>query len=152
MATIPVGRDHLVGQSDAAPLAAGRRRRRPSRAVYAELPHTRKEIAMTFKQYALMVAVGLLGLYTLVLLANHGALTVPNPERAALTGARALAHAELERLESVVPAGRVRDDGLWKTHLHVVETELASCVPTTTLIPVWNVLSPFPRARVIQSL
>jgi len=81
---------------------------------------------MTFKQYAVMVAVGFLGLYTVVLLAHQGALTVPHPERAALTGARAVAHAELERRESVVPAGRVRDDGLWKTHLHVVETELAS--------------------------
>jgi hypothetical protein len=85
-----------------------------------------EEITMTFKQYAVMVAVGCLGLYAVVLLAHQGALTVPNPERAALTGARAVAHAELERLESVVPAGRVRDDGLWKTHLHVVETELAS--------------------------
>jgi len=85
-----------------------------------------EEIAMTFKQYAVMVAVGFLGLYTVVLLAHQGALTVPHPERAALTGARAVAHAELERRESVVPAGRVRDDGLWKTHLHVVETELAS--------------------------
>jgi hypothetical protein len=85
-----------------------------------------EEITMTFKQYAVMVAVGCLGLYAVVLLAHQGALTVPNPERAALTGARAVAHAELERLESVVPAGRVRDGGLWKTHLHIVETELAS--------------------------
>ena len=29
-------------------------------------------------------------------------------------------------MESVVPAGRARDDGLWKAHLHLVETELAS--------------------------
>jgi hypothetical protein len=35
-------------------------------------------------------------------------------------------HADLERLENVVPAGRARDDGLWKAHLHLVETELAS--------------------------
>jgi hypothetical protein len=49
---------------------------------------------------------------------------VPNPERLALTGARAGVHAELERLENVSPAGRVRDDGLWKTHLRLVETEL----------------------------
>ena len=81
---------------------------------------------MTFKQYALMVAVGFLGLCTIGLLAHRGALTIPHPERAALTGARAVAHAELERLESVVPAGRARDNGLWKAHLHLVETELAS--------------------------
>src|SRR5688572_4728941 len=31
-----------------------------------------------------------------------------------------------ERMESVVPAGRIRDDGLWKAHLHLVETELAA--------------------------
>src|SRR5258707_12939740 len=85
-----------------------------------------EEIAMTFKQYALMVAVGCLGLCTIGLLAHRGTLTIPNPERAALTGARAVAHAELERLESVVPAGRVRDDGVWKAHLHLVETELAA--------------------------
>ena len=81
---------------------------------------------MTFKQYALMVAVGLLGLYTVGLLAHRGALIVPNPERAALTGARAVAHVELERRESVVPAGRARNDGLWQAHLRVVEAELAS--------------------------
>ena len=85
-----------------------------------------EEIAMTFKQYALMVAVGCLGLCTIGLLAHRGALTIPNPERAALTGARAVAHAELERLESVVPAGRARDDALWKAYLHLVDTELAS--------------------------
>ena len=81
---------------------------------------------MTFKQYALVVAVGFLGLCTVGLLSHRGALTVPNPERAALTGARALAHAELERVENVVPAGRARDDGLWKAHLNIVETALAS--------------------------
>jgi hypothetical protein len=85
-----------------------------------------EEIAMTLKQYAFMVAVGFFGLCTLGLLGHRGALTIPNPERAALTGSRAAAHAELERVESVVPAGRVRDDGLWKAHLHLVEAELAS--------------------------
>jgi hypothetical protein len=81
---------------------------------------------MTFKQYALMVAVGFLGLCTIGLLAHRGALTIPHPERAALTGARAVVHAELERVESVIPAGRVRDDGLWKAYLDLVETELAA--------------------------
>ena len=81
---------------------------------------------MTLKQYAVLVAVGFLGLCTVGLLAHRGALTVPNPERAALTGGRAGAHADLERVESVVPAGRARDDGLWKAHLHLVDTELAS--------------------------
>ena len=60
---------------------------------------------MTLKQCAVMVAVGFLGLYTVGLLAHRGALTVPNPERAALTGARAVVHAELER------AGKCRAGG-----------------------------------------
>ena len=80
---------------------------------------------MTFTQYTVVVA-AFLGLCAVGLLAHGGALTVPNSERRALTGARAVAHAELERVESVVPAGRVRDDGVWKAHLHIVETELAS--------------------------
>ncbi len=51
-------------------------------------------------------------------------LTVPGSDRAALRGARAAAHGELERLESVVPAGRAPDDGLWRPYLDVVEKEL----------------------------
>ena len=50
--------------------------------------------------------------------------TVPTSERAALSGARAAVHGELERLESVVPAGRARDDGAWRAHLDAVEKEL----------------------------
>lgn len=81
---------------------------------------------MTFKQYIVVVAVGFLGLCTVGLMAHRGVLTTPNPERAALTGARALAHVELERRESLVPAGRAQDDDRWKVHLHVVETQLAA--------------------------
>ncbi len=80
---------------------------------------------MTFKQYV-VAAAGFLGLCAVGLLAHSGALTLPNSEGTALTGARAVVHAELERLESVVPAARARDDGLWKAYLHIVETELAS--------------------------
>jgi len=80
---------------------------------------------MTSMQYV-VVAAGFLGLCAIGLLAHGGVLTIPHPEGAALTGARAVAHAELERLENVVPAGRARDDSVWKAHLHSVETELAS--------------------------
>ncbi len=34
-------------------------------------------------------------------------------------------HGELERLESVVPAGSIRDNGLWRAYLDLVEKELA---------------------------
>ncbi len=73
----------------------------------------------------LVLAGGLVGLCVIAL----GILTVvkadgPRPERSALTGARAAVHEELERLESVMPAGRSRDDGLWRTYLAVVEQEL----------------------------
>lgn len=57
-------------------------------------------------------------------LAHGGSLTVPGQGQAALRGARAAAHGELERLESFVPAGRTRDDGLWRAHLDVVQKEL----------------------------
>jgi hypothetical protein len=33
-------------------------------------------------------------------------------------------HAELERRDSLVPAGRATDDGLWRAHLNIVEKEL----------------------------
>ncbi len=75
----------------------------------------------------LVLAAGLLGLGAIAVgILTHGeSLTVPRPERAALRGARAAVHGELERLESVVPAGRTRDDGLWRAYLDVVEKELA---------------------------
>lgn len=80
---------------------------------------------MTFKQYVVMAAAFLL-LFAVGLLAHGGGLTAPHTERAALFGARALIHAELERIESSLPAGRAKDNGLWKAHLEAVETELAS--------------------------
>lgn len=74
----------------------------------------------------LVLAAGLVGLCVLAVatLAHRASLTVPGPERAALSGARAAVHAELERLESVVPAGQTRNDGRWRAHLAVVEKEL----------------------------
>ena len=74
----------------------------------------------------LVLAAGFLGVSAIAvgILAHGGSLTVPRPERAALRGARAAAHGELERLESVVPDGRTRDDGLWRAYLDVVEKEL----------------------------
>ena len=71
------------------------------------------------------VVAGLLGLCIVGILAYGGTLTVSNPERATLKGARAGVHGELERLESAVPAGRSPDDGLWNAYLHVVDKELA---------------------------
>jgi len=74
----------------------------------------------------LVLAGGLVGLCVIALgiLTRGEGLMVPRPERSALTGARAAVHEELERLESVMPAGRSRDDGLWRTYLAVVEQEL----------------------------
>jgi hypothetical protein len=85
-----------------------------------------EKIAMTSTRRHLVLAAGLLGLCAIAvgILAHRGSLTIPEPERTALSGARAAVHAELERLESVVPAGRTRDDGLWRAHLDVVEKEL----------------------------
>ncbi len=73
----------------------------------------------------LAVAAGLLGLSAVVGILTRGeSLMVPRPEEGALRGARAVVHGELERLESVVPAGRRRDDGLWHAYLGLVEKEL----------------------------
>ena len=81
---------------------------------------------MTLKRHLVVVA-GLLGLCAIAIgIVTHGGhLIVPNPERAALSGARAGVHGELERRETVVPAGRRQDDGVWTAHLRVVETQLA---------------------------
>jgi hypothetical protein len=74
----------------------------------------------------LVLAARLLGLCVIAvgILTHSRGLTVPRPERAALTGARATVHGELERLETFVPAGRTRDDGPWRAYLDVVEKEL----------------------------
>lgn len=74
----------------------------------------------------LVLTAGLLGLGAIAVgtLTHGGTLTVPRPERAALKGARAAVHEELERLESITPAGRTRDDRLWRAYLDVVEKEL----------------------------
>jgi hypothetical protein len=74
----------------------------------------------------LVLTAGLLGLGAIAVgtLTHGGNLTVPRPERAALKGARAAVHEELERLESITPAGRTRDDRPWRAYLDVVEKEL----------------------------
>ena len=73
----------------------------------------------------LVWAGGLLGLFAIVGILTHGgSLMVPGPEGRALRGGRAAVHSELERLESFVPAGRDRDDGLWRAYLDLVEKEL----------------------------
>ena len=68
-----------------------------------------------------LLGVGAIGFGTLT---HGGTLSVPGPDRAALRGARAAAHGELERLESVTPAWRTGDDRLWRAHLDVVGKEL----------------------------
>jgi hypothetical protein len=84
-----------------------------------------EKIGMTSMRH-LVLAAGLLGLCATAvgILTHRGSLTVPRPVRAALRGARAAVHGELERPESVVPAGRIRDDGLWRAYLDIVEKEL----------------------------
>ena len=79
---------------------------------------------MTFTQ-RLVLATGLLGVgaVTVGVLTQGGSAMVPGPARA-LRGARAAVHGELERLEGLVPAGRARDQNLWKAHLDAVTREL----------------------------
>jgi hypothetical protein len=83
-----------------------------------------EKIAMRSTRH-LVWAGGLLGLFAIVGILTHGgSLMVPGPEGRALRGGRAAVHSELERLESFVPAGRDRDDGLWRAYLDLVEKEL----------------------------
>jgi hypothetical protein len=83
-----------------------------------------EKIAMTFTRH--LVLAGLLGLSTIGLgILTHGGSLIVSGPGAALRGDRAAVHGELERLESVVPTGRTRDDGLWRAHLDIVEKELA---------------------------
>ena len=79
---------------------------------------------MTFNRFAMMAS--FLGACGVALLSQGGALTIASHDGAALSGPSAAAHAELEQLESAVPAGRTRNDQLWKAHLDLVETELAA--------------------------
>jgi hypothetical protein len=84
-----------------------------------------EKIAMTsMRQFVL--AAGLLGLCAIAveLLTHGGSLAVPKTERTALRGERAAVHGELERLESVVPAGRSRDNTVWRAYLDLVGKEL----------------------------
>src|SRR5258705_5307768 len=83
-----------------------------------------EEIAMRTKRHVAVVA-GLLGLCAIGIGTYGGRLIVPNAQHAALSGARAGVHGELERRETLVQAGRSQDDGVWAAHLRVVETELA---------------------------
>jgi len=78
---------------------------------------------MTSTRY-LALAAGALGLGAVAVVAHQGSLTVPRPERVALTGAPAAAHEELERLESVTPAAPTRDDDVWRAYLGLVDKEL----------------------------
>jgi hypothetical protein len=85
-----------------------------------------EDIAMIAKRHVAVVA-GVLGLGAIAVgIATHaGSLTIRDPQHAALRGARAGVHAELERLEAFVPGGRIQHDGLWAAQLQVLDTELA---------------------------
>jgi hypothetical protein len=67
-----------------------------------------------------VLAGGVLGVFAaavLGILSRDASLT-------ALRGARAAVHAEIERLEGLVPSGRPTDETLWRAHLDVVAKEL----------------------------
>ena len=73
----------------------------------------------------LVLLAGLIGLCAMgVAMVTAAGLTLPRPQRAVLRGARAAAHEEIERLETLVPAGRAADDSVWRVHLAVVDKEL----------------------------
>jgi hypothetical protein len=79
---------------------------------------------MTAQQYVVL-AMGFFGLCSVGLL-THGAVTIPSSDREALTGVRAMVHAELEQMESVVPAGLPHDDRRWSGYLHILDDQLAA--------------------------
>jgi hypothetical protein len=81
---------------------------------------------MRAKRHVAVVA-GFLGLCAIAvgIVTHAGCLTIRDPEHAALSGARAGVHGELERLEAFVPVGRIQNAGVWAAHLQVLDTELA---------------------------
>jgi hypothetical protein len=81
---------------------------------------------MKAKQHVAVVA-GFLGLCAIAIgfVTHAGSLTIRDPEHLALSGARAGVHEELERLEALVPVGRIENAGAWAAHLQVLDTELA---------------------------
>jgi len=78
----------------------------------------------TSTQY-LVLAAGLIGLGTAAVGALNRAesLKPPISEPSELGGVRAAMHEEMERLESVVPAGRTDNDGLWRGYLEDFERQ-----------------------------
>ena len=73
----------------------------------------------------LVLAAGLIGLGTAAVGALNRAesLKPPRSEPSELGGARAAMPEEIERLESVVPAGRTDNDGLWRGYLEDFERQ-----------------------------
>jgi hypothetical protein len=98
-----------------------------------------EDMAMTSTRY-LVLAAGLLGLAAgvVVLLTRGGNLVVPRSERTTLRGARAAVHEELERRDSVLPAGRTREDGLWRVYLDVVEKHLGHGGDVGAAVRAWH--------------
>ena len=73
----------------------------------------------------LVLAAGLIGLGTAAVGALNRAesLKPPGSEPSELGGTHAAMHGEIERLESVVPAGRTDNDGLWRGYLEDFERQ-----------------------------
>jgi len=73
----------------------------------------------------LVLAAGLIGLGTAAVGALNRAesLKPPGSEPSELGGTHAAIHGEIERLESVVPAGRTDNDGLWRGYLEDFERQ-----------------------------
>jgi hypothetical protein len=84
-----------------------------------------EEIAMRAKRHVAAMA-GSLGLCAIAvgIAAHAGCLIIRDPGHAALSGARAGFHGELERLEAFVPVGRAQSARVWAAHLQVLDTEL----------------------------
>ncbi len=73
----------------------------------------------------LVLAAGVIGLGTAAVgaLTRAESLKLPRSGPSELGGARAAMHGEIERLESVVPAGRTDNDGLWRGYLEDFERQ-----------------------------
>jgi hypothetical protein len=84
-----------------------------------------EEIAMRAKRHVAVVA-GFLGQCAIAvgIVTHAGCLIIRDPKQAALSGARAGIHGELERPEAFVPMGRIQSAGVWAIHILLLGTEL----------------------------
>src|SRR5262245_63645662 len=96
---------------------------RRSRPEPADQPEPSTETMTIMAMRHLVLTGGFLGLsvIALAILARGEDPSIPHSERTTLTGAHAAAHEEVERRETIVPAGTRRDDRLVRAYLAVVE-------------------------------